>query len=99
MCRFFRSDICAFNTAAADATAEGFDVALEFAPNNVPGLLLRAELDCNESRFDKSVLPCYAGQTPVAGCTLNVGGARLIKADGARRATGFIYVRPIHGKR
>jgi len=79
---FFRSDIFAFNTVTADATAEGFEVALEFAPNNVPGLLLHAELDYNKSRYDNSAVPCYQGQTPAAGCDLVVNGVPYQDVDG-----------------
>jgi len=79
---FFRSDIFAFNTITADAVTKGFEVQMEFAPNTVPGLILHGEIDYNKSRYDKSAVPCYAGQAPAAGCTLNVGGVPYQDVDG-----------------
>lgn len=71
---FFRSDIFAFNTITADAKTQGIELGFEYVPNAVAGLNLHGELDYNKATYENSSLPCYSGQTPAMGCTLNVGG-------------------------
>lgn len=83
---FFRSDIFAFNTVTADAKTEGFEVAAEYAPDSVPGLVLHGEIDYNKAEYVDSVMPCYQGQTPAAGCSLVVDGVPSQDVDGAPTA-------------
>jgi len=71
---FFRSDIFAFNTVTADARTTGFELESEFAPAAAPGLLLNATIAYNRAKYIDSALPCFAGQGPLSGCTLSVGG-------------------------
>lgn len=83
---FFRSDIFAFNTVTADAKTEGFEVAAEYAPDSVPGLVLHGEIDYNKAEYVDSAMPCYQGQTPAAGCSLVVNGVPFQDVDGAPTA-------------
>lgn len=74
---FFRSDIFAFNTITADARTKGFTVSLEYAPRAVDGLNLRTNVNYNDAKYTDFFGPCYAGQTPAAGCVFGSpeGGA------------------------
>lgn len=83
---FFRSDIFAFNTVTADATVQGYEFEVEFAPNAIAGLTVFGLLNYNQSEYDNSVAPCYAGQTPDMGCNLSVNNSPFQNVDGAPTA-------------
>ncbi|WP_334185650.1 TonB-dependent receptor [Novosphingobium sp.] len=73
---FFNSPIFAFQTLTADARTKGVEAEFQFAPNGIPGFDLHGSVNYNKARYtDFPLAPCYAGQTPAAGCNL-AGGSR-----------------------
>jgi len=83
---FFRSDIFAFNTVTADAQVQGFELEAAYAPNALSGLNLYGVLNYNKSEYKDSIMPCYQGQTPAAGCTIDNNGVPYQDVDGASTA-------------
>ena len=70
---FFNSPIFAFQTLTADANTKGIELDFEFAPYAVPGLNITGSINYNDAKYDSFPLgPCYAGQTPAAGCSITV---------------------------
>ncbi|KHK89849.1 TonB-dependent receptor [Novosphingobium malaysiense] len=68
---FFDSAVIAFNTINAGAVrTKGIEFEAEYAPYAAPGLTLRGSVNYNHARYKDFLAPCYAGQTPVEGCTL-----------------------------
>jgi outer membrane receptor protein involved in Fe transport len=52
------------------------EAEFQFAPNGIPGFDLHGSVNYNKARYtDFPLAPCYAGQTPAAGCNL-AGGSR-----------------------
>ena len=67
---FFNSPIFAFQTLTADARTRGVEVEFEFAPYAVEGLNIYGSINYTDAEYtDFPAGPCYAGQTPAAGCT------------------------------
>ena len=67
---FFNSPIFAFQTLTADARTRGVEVEFEFAPYAVEGLNVYGSINYTDAEYtDFPAGPCYAGQTPAAGCT------------------------------
>ena len=67
---FFNSPIFAFQTLTADARTRGVEVEFEFAPYAVEGLNIYGSINYTDAEYtDFPAGPCYAGQTPTAGCT------------------------------
>jgi len=87
-----------FADVSADAVTKGFEVAMEFVPNAVPGLDLHAEIDYNKSRYDNSAVPCYSGQTPAAGCTLVENGYPYQDVDGKPTAVAPDWAGVVGGR-
>lgn len=57
-------------TNAGSVKQDGIEAEFQFAPNAVPGLQLRGNVNYNDSRYGEFIAPCYTGQTPEAGCSL-----------------------------
>ena len=70
---FFNSQQFAFITFnAATATTDGVEMSLDYAPPGVDGLVLHGSLNYNKAKYsDFEHAPCYTGQTPAGGCTLD----------------------------
>ncbi|MFA7441260.1 MAG: TonB-dependent receptor [Sphingomonadaceae bacterium] len=69
-------------TNAGSARTKGVELALEMAPYFLPGLNLRGSINYNKARYVDYIAPCYAGQTPVQGCTMNLGGVPMQDISG-----------------
>lgn len=67
---FFNSPVFDFETVSADARTTGAELSLEYAPRDVRGLVLHSEINYNHARYTNFIGPCYAGQTPAEGCTI-----------------------------
>ncbi|MDY0067164.1 MAG: TonB-dependent receptor [Steroidobacteraceae bacterium] len=67
---FFNAPIFAYQTVTGDARTSGVEVDLQYAPRALPGLTLRGSINYNDAHYTRFDGPCYAGQTPAAGCTL-----------------------------
>ncbi len=68
---FFNSALIAFQTLTADARTKGFEVEFEYAPRSLDGLNLHGSFNHTDAKYTSFPLaPCYAGQTPLAGCNL-----------------------------
>ncbi|MGK2287135.1 TonB-dependent receptor [Pedomonas sp. V897] len=72
---FFNSPIFAFQTMTADARTKGVEIEFEYAPQAVEGLNIHGSLNYNRARYLDFIAPCYAGQTPAAGCNLEFNAA------------------------
>ncbi len=68
---------------AGSSTAKGVEFEGEWAPPPIPGLTLRGTLAYNKSRY-KSFhnAPCWVGQTPAEGCTLDALGSGIQDLSG-----------------
>jgi iron complex outermembrane receptor protein len=72
---------------AASSRAQGVEFEAEWAPEPVPGLVLRGTLAYNRARYRNFPnAPCWGGQTPAEGCT--IVNARPIQ-DLSGKATGL----------
>jgi outer membrane receptor protein involved in Fe transport len=71
--QFFNSPIFAFQTVSADARTRGAELNLEYAPKSVKGLQLHATITSNDAKYTRFIAPCYAGETPDAGCNIGLG--------------------------
>ena len=61
---YFDSAAIVFLTInAGQATSEGFEVDMEYAPFSMPGLTLRGTLAYNKAEYDQFIAPCWDGQT------------------------------------
>lgn len=68
---FFNAPTFAFiTTNAGSAKTRGVELELQYAPRAVPDLLLRGSLNYNHARYGSFLAPCYAGQTPIQGCSM-----------------------------
>jgi len=95
---FFRSDIFAFNTITADAKTKGAELELEYAPHAAPGLSLRGAVNYNKANYVDSLIPCYSGQTPAAGCSLVVGDYPYQDGSGAPTAVAPKWAGVVGGR-
>jgi iron complex outermembrane receptor protein len=72
---------------AASSRAQGVEFEAEWAPEPVPGLVLRGTVAYNRARYRNFAnAPCWGGQTPAEGCT--IVNARPIQ-DLSGKATGL----------
>ncbi|HKP79585.1 MAG TPA: TonB-dependent receptor [Phenylobacterium sp.] len=56
---------------AGSSRTKGIETEVEWAPPEVPGLVLRGTLAYNKARYLSFVdAPCWGGQTPAQGCTI-----------------------------
>ncbi len=73
---FFNSPIFAYQTEnAGSAKTTGFEVQATWRPDAVPGLTLGGSFNYNVAKYAEFTAPCYAGQTPAAGCNIIDGYA------------------------
>jgi outer membrane receptor protein involved in Fe transport len=72
---FDSANIQFITTNAGTVKTQGIEIQADWAPNEVPGLLVRASGSYNKSRYKTfSGAPCWAGQTPAEGCTIGTDG-------------------------
>ena len=72
---FFNSPTFAFiTTNAGSSETKGAEVQAAWAVPNIEGLVLSGSLAYNDGEYTDFVAPCYAGQTPAAGCTIQIPG-------------------------
>ncbi len=57
---------------AGEATTEGMEMDLEWAPANLPGLRVHGSLAYNKAEYDTFIAPCWEGQTAATGCNATV---------------------------
>jgi outer membrane receptor protein involved in Fe transport len=68
---FFNSPTFAFITEnAGGSKTEGAELQFTWAPEQVDGLTLTGSLAYNVAKYTDFEAPCYAGQTPMDGCTI-----------------------------
>lgn len=67
---------------AGSSRSKGVETEVEWAPVEVPGLVLRGTLAYNRARYiDFAGAPCWGGQRPAEGCTI-VGGRSIQDLSG-----------------
>jgi len=72
---YFDSAAIVFLTInAGQATSEGAEVELEYAPFSTPGLLVRGTLAYNNAEYKDFISPCWDGQTAELGCSADLPG-------------------------
>ena len=72
---YFDSAAIVFLTInAGEATSEGLEFDIEYAPIAVPGLTIRSNLSYNIAEYDEFIAPCYDGQTAAQGCSSDLPG-------------------------
>ncbi|CAN7309260.1 TonB-dependent receptor [Phenylobacterium sp. LjRoot225] len=63
---------------AGSSTARGVEFEAEWAPPAAPGLVLRGTLAYNRARYKSFPdAPCWGGQTPAQGCTIDATGSTI----------------------
>ena len=89
---------------AAEATTQGIEFEMAWAPAQVEGLQLRGALNFNSTEFDKfENAPCYGGQTISMGCSIDatgivsqdLSGNELPRAPDLSLSAGFDFTRPL----
>ncbi|MFS0736832.1 TonB-dependent receptor [Sphingomonas sp. 1P06PA] len=93
------------STNAGSARTTGVELQAEFAPRGLDGLTMRGSINYNKARYLTFIAPCYAGQTPTAGCnTIFLGGVGQdlsgVETSVAPRWTGALgasYLAPVSG--
>jgi iron complex outermembrane receptor protein len=72
---YFDSAAIVFLTInAGQATSEGFEVDMEYAPFSIPGLTLRGTVAYNKAEYDQFIAPCFDGQSAAEGCSTDLPG-------------------------
>ena len=67
---YFNPAAIAFITLnAGEASTEGVDIDLEWAPADLPGLRVTGSLAYNQAEYDSFIAPCWEGQTVATGCS------------------------------
>jgi len=88
---------------AGSSRTKGIETEVEWAPPEVPGLVLRGTFAYNKAKYLSFVdAPCWGGQTPAQGCTI-IGGRPTQDLSGSPTAlapkwTGALeanYERPV----
>ena len=68
---------------AGSSTAKGVEFEGEWAPPPVPGLVVRGTLAYNRARYKSFAgAPCWGGQTPAQGCTIDATGSTIQDLSG-----------------
>lgn len=88
---------------AGSSRAKGIETEVEWAPAEVPGLVLRGTLAYNKARYlSFPDAPCWGGQTPAQGCTIinnrptqDLAGAPTALAPKWTGALEANYERPV----
>ena len=70
---FFDGTKFAFTTYnAGSLKVKGIEAEFEFAPHAIDGFQLRGSVNYNRAKYGNFAgAPCYSGQTPAAGCTID----------------------------
>lgn len=70
---YFDGTKFAFTTYnAGSLKVKGIEAEFEFAPHAIDGFQLRGSLNYNRAKYGSIAgAPCYSGQTPAAGCTID----------------------------
>jgi len=101
---YYNSIIVAYQTYnAGDVKTRGVDAEFEYRPRQLSDLRLRGSVNYNRARYENFVAPCWAGQTPAQGCTLDANGATTQSLSGKptsvapewTASVGISYERPI----
>ena len=72
---YFDSAAIVFLTInAGQASSDGAELDLEYAPFAVPGLTLRGTLAYNQAEYDQFIAPCWDGQSVAQGCSADLPG-------------------------
>lgn len=72
---YFDSAAIVFLTInAGQASSDGAELDLEYAPFAVPGLTLRGTLAYNQAEYDQFIAPCWDGQSAAQGCSADLPG-------------------------
>lgn len=72
---YFDSAAIVFLTInAGQASSDGAEIDLEYAPFAVPGLTLRGTLAYNKAEYDQFIAPCWDGQSAALGCSAELPG-------------------------
>lgn len=80
---FFNANTMAFiTTNAGSATTKGVELEVDYIPEAVADLTIRASLNYNKARYEDYLAPCYGGQTIAEGCTTERFGVPHQKLDG-----------------
>jgi outer membrane receptor protein involved in Fe transport len=79
---FFNSPIFAYQTEnAGSAKTTGFELQATWQPEYVEGLTIGGSFNYNVAKYSDFIAPCYAGQTPAAGCNIVAGYPLPTKQD------------------
>lgn len=71
---FFNAPTFAFLTInAGSSVSKGIETEFQYAPRDVPGLMLNGSLNYNRARYKEFTGPCYSGQSVAAGCPSPTG--------------------------
>lgn len=82
---------------AGSSRSKGVETEVEWAPVEVPGLVLRGTLAYNRARYiEFAGAPCWGGQRPVDGCTI-VGGRSIQDLSGSPTALAPKWTGAIEG--
>ena len=102
---FFNSPVFAFQTVSADARTKGIELDTEYAPLALRGFSVHLTANYDDATYTNFVGPCYAGETPAAGCSVvtptlpfqNLTGASLGLAPKVTGVLGARYELPVGG--
>lgn len=71
---FFNSPTFAnITTNVGKSETKGVEMQLNWTPADVDGLVVRGSIGYNDSEYIDFVAPCWAGQKPSQGCTIDLG--------------------------
>ena len=78
---FFDGTKFAFTTLnAGSLKVKGVEAEFEFAPHAIEGFQLRGSLNYNSAKYGNFAgAPCYSGQTPAAGCSIDPVSRRTLQ--------------------
>ncbi|RMF11121.1 MAG: ligand-gated channel [Alphaproteobacteria bacterium] len=89
---------------AGSARTEGVEASFQYAPKEIPEVVLFGSVNYNRARYKSFIAPCYAGQTIAQGCSLelspgtpgqDLAGAPTAAAPDWTASLGANYERPI----
>ncbi|WP_354695934.1 TonB-dependent receptor [Elongatibacter sediminis] len=95
---FFNSDTFQFiTTNAGKALVEGVEVNVDYAPAQVPGLILNGAVVYNDATYEDFIAPCYTGQSIAAGCNTTFGAGKGQDLSGSPTAVAPKWTSSIGG--
>lgn len=90
---------------AAAANVKGVEADMNWRPEQVEGLTLRASVNYNRARYKQFISPCYVGQTIAGGCNIlpaggvftsqDLSGRPLTNASDWNATLGYHYERDV----